>query len=105
MNDFLDNLAAIQYRKTHGLKKIMTKENKMQALIYSNDSQECERAESLLKSIGQDVKVFLLGDDFTQNQFNAEFGEDAEYPQISVGLNYRGSLKETLQYFKNQKVL
>ena len=83
----------------------MSKENKMQALVYSNSSQECERAESLLNSIGQDVKVFLLGDDFTQNQFNAEFGEDAEYPQISVGLNHRGSLKETLQYLKNKEVL
>ena len=83
----------------------MSKEKKMQALVYSNDSQECERAESLLNSIGQDVKVFLLGDDFTQNQFNAEFGEDAEYPQISVGLNHRGNLKETLQYLKNKEVL
>ena len=83
----------------------MSEENKMQALVYSNSSQECERAESLLNSIGQDVKVFLLGDDFTQNQFNAEFGEDAEYPQISVGLNHRGNLKETLQYLKNKEVL
>tara|TARA_B100000927_G_scaffold242709_1_gene204493 strand:- start:537 stop:788 length:252 start_codon:yes stop_codon:yes gene_type:complete len=83
----------------------MSEQNKMQALVYSNSSQECERAESLLNSIGQDVKVFLLGDDFTQNQFNAEFGEDAEYPQISVGLNHRGSLKETLQYLKNKEVL
>ena len=83
----------------------VSEENKMQALVYSNSSQECERAESLLKSIGQDVKVFLLCDDFTQSQFNAEFGEDAEYPQISVGLNHRGNLKETLQYLKNQKVL
>jgi|TARA_Y100000289_G_scaffold18668_1_gene17945 hypothetical protein len=83
----------------------MSEENKMQALVYSNSSQECERAESLLNSIGQDVKVFLLGDDFTQNQFNAEFGEDAEYPQISVGLNHRGNLKETLQYLKNKEIL
>ena len=60
---------------------------KMQALVYSNGSQECERAESLLHSIDQDVKVFLLDEDFTQSQFNADFWQDAEYPQISYGLN------------------
>jgi len=83
----------------------VSEENKVQALVYSNGSQECERAESLLNSIGHDVKVFLLDSDFTQSQFNAEFGEDAEYPQISVGLNHRGNLKETLQYLKNKEVL
>ena len=36
----------------------------MQALVYSNGSQECERAESLLHSIDQDVKVFLLAKEF-----------------------------------------
>ena len=82
----------------------MEAERLMQAVIYSNKSQECERAESLLTSIKQDVKVFYLDQDFTQNQFNAEFGEGSEYPQISVGLNHRGTLKETLQYFNKQGV-
>ena len=72
--------------------------DQVQALIYSNGSQECERAESLLNSIDQNVKVFLLGTDFTDPQFRAEFGDEAEYPQISVGLDHRGSLKETLKY-------
>tara|TARA_R100001509_G_C4707765_1_gene162238 strand:- start:41 stop:532 length:492 start_codon:yes stop_codon:yes gene_type:complete len=79
--------------------------NKMQALVYSNGNQECERAESLLISVNQDVRVYLLDEDFTQKQFNAEFGQDAEYPQISVGLNHRGNLKETLQYLKSKEVL
>ena len=77
----------------------------MQALVYSNGNQECERAESLLISVNQDVRVYLLDEDFTQKQFNAEFGQDAEYPQISVGLNHRGNLKETLQYLKSKEVL
>ena len=77
----------------------------MQSLVYSNGNQECERAENLLTSIGQDVRVYLLGEDFTQKQFNAEFGQNAEYPQISIGLNHRGNLKETLQYLKTKEVL
>ena len=77
----------------------------MQALVYSNGSQECERAESLLISIDQDVRVYKLGKDFTQKQFNAEFGLDAEYPQISYGLEHRGTLKETLNYMGKKGII
>ncbi len=79
--------------------------NKVQALVYSNGSQECERAESLLISIEQDVRVYLLDKDFTQKQFNAEFGHDAEYPQISYGLEHRGTLKETLNYMGRKGII
>jgi len=74
---------------------------KVQAVIWSNRSLECERAESLLLSVDEDVRVFYLDKDFTQRQFNAEFGEDAEYPQVQVGVDHRGTLKETLNYLKN----
>ena len=74
----------------------------MQPLIYSNGSQECERAESLLRSVQfnetLNPRVFLLGSDFSDKQFRAEFGSDAEYPQIAIGLDNRGSLKEKLKY-------
>jgi len=74
----------------------------MQALVYSNGGQESERAKQLLESLGQDIREFLLDVDFTDKQFRAEFGKDAEYPQISVGLNHRGSLKETLNFLKKE---
>jgi len=74
----------------------------MQALVYSNGGQESERAKQLLESLGQDIREFLLDEDFTDKQFRAEFGKEAEYPQISVGLNHRGSLKETLKFLKEE---
>jgi hypothetical protein len=78
----------------------------MQPLIYSNGSQECERAESLLKSVQfhecQNPKVFLLGTDFSDRQFRAEFGSEAEYPMIAIGLDHRGTLKETLKYMSDK---
>jgi|TARA_B100000085_G_scaffold102158_1_gene92951 hypothetical protein len=77
----------------------------MQALIYSNGSQECERAKMLLNSINEDTKEFLLGVDFSDRQFRAEFGSEAEYPQIAIGLKHRGTLKETLQYLQTKEVL
>ena len=73
-----------------------------QALVYSNGSQESERAKMVLEACGQEVREFLLGVDFSDRQFRAEFGEDAEYPQIALGLNHRGTLKETIQYMSNK---
>tara|TARA_R110002020_G_scaffold108774_1_gene251879 strand:+ start:895 stop:1137 length:243 start_codon:yes stop_codon:yes gene_type:complete len=77
----------------------------MQAVIYSNGSQECERASMLLKSIHEDFHEYILNEDFTDKQFHAEFGEEAEYPQIAIGLKHRGSLKETLHYINSNKIL
>ena len=72
-----------------------------QALVYSNGGQESERAVMVLEACGQNVKQFLLGIDFTHKQFKAEFGEEAEYPQVAIGLNHRGTLKETLKYMSD----
>ena len=70
----------------------------IQALIYGNGSQESERAKMVLEACGQDVREFILGADFSDRQVRAEFGSEAEYPQIAIGLNHRGTLKETLRY-------
>lgn len=72
-----------------------------QATLYSGGSQECERMKFLLKSIGIDVYEVLLGVDFSDRQFRAEFGSEATYPQISIGYKHIGSMKETLQYLKS----
>ena len=69
-----------------------------QALVYSNGSQESERAKMVLEACGQQVREFLLGADFSDRQFRLEFGDEAEYPQVAIGLNHRGTLKETLKY-------
>ena len=72
-----------------------------QALVYGNGSQESERAKMVLESCGQDVREFFLGVHFSDKQFRAEFGSEAEYPQIAIGLNHRGTLKETLKYMSD----
>ena len=47
-----------------------------QALVYSNGSQESERAKMVLEACGQEVREFLLGVDFSDKQFRAEFGSE-----------------------------
>ena len=72
-----------------------------QALVYSNGSQESERAKMVLEACGQEVREFFLGVHFSDRQFRAEFGPEAEYPQIAIGLDHRGTLKESLKYMSD----
>jgi glutaredoxin len=74
----------------------------MIAIIYSNGSQECERMTQLLKSLGGEFLEYRLNEHFTQRAFEAEFGKEATYPQVSIGAKHVGNIKETLQYCKEK---
>ena len=39
---------------------------------------------------------------FTEHQFRGEFGSEATYPQIAIGMKHIGSMKETLQYMSDK---
>lgn len=68
-------------------------------ILYAKDGcQECERAEMLFTSENRTYAKYVLGKDFTERQFVSEFGPNAEYPQIAIGCNHIGGLKETLQH-------
>ena len=72
----------------------------MQAVIYSNGSQECERMAALLESLGGEFHKYELGKQFTESQFKKEFGDEATYPQVSIGKVHIGDMKESLNYMK-----
>ena len=77
----------------------------MQAVIYSNGNQECERITSLLKTLDAQILEYKVNKHFTQKGFEAEFGPDATYPQINIGFKHVGNIKETLQYMKNEGMI
>jgi glutaredoxin len=77
----------------------------MQAVIYSNGSQECERITALLKSMGGEFHEYNLNEHFTQRAFEAEFGPEATYPQVAIGAKHLGSLKDVLHFLKENHLL
>ena len=77
----------------------------MQAVIYSNGNQECERAKTLLQKLNVEILEYKLNQHFSERGFVEEFGEEAEYPQVNVGFRHIGGLKETLNYFKDNNIL
>ena len=64
-------------------KQMVVKETTiMEAVIYSNGNQECERArKTLLEKLSFQISVYKLNQHFSQKGFVAEFGAEAEYPQ------------------------
>tara|TARA_R100000005_G_scaffold95181_1_gene75750 strand:- start:336 stop:572 length:237 start_codon:yes stop_codon:yes gene_type:complete len=74
----------------------------MQAVIYSNGSQECERMTSLLKTLDAQILEYKLNNHFTQRAFESEFGSEATYPQVAIGYNHIGDMKETLNFMKER---
>lgn len=74
-------------------------------VVYTNGSQECERVKALLKHLGGDFHEYRLNQHFDQRAFEAEFGENAEYPQVAIGAKHVGTLKETLSYMKTNALL
>ena len=75
------------------------------AVLYTNGGQESERAAQFLRCLGGEYLEYTLGKDFTHRQFVAEFGEDAEYPQVSIGYQHIGGLKDTLHYFEQRGLI
>ena len=80
-------------------------DKKISAILYTDGCQECERIRMLLKSLGGEYLEYELGVHFSDRQFRSEFGNDAEYPQITINHDHVGSLKETLQYFQNREII
>ena len=72
----------------------------MQAVIYSNGSQECERARVLLEKLEFQILEYKLNQHFSERGFVEEFGKEAEYPQVNIGFRHIGGLKDTLHYCK-----
>ena len=79
--------------------------SEINAVLYTDGNIECDRIRMLLESLDGEYKEYLLGADFSDRQFRAEFGSEAEYPQVTINNKHIGSLKETLKYFQQENVL
>ena len=77
----------------------------MEAVIYSNGNQECERARVLLEKLNFQILEYKLNQHFSARGFIEEFGEEAEYPQLNVGFRHIGGLTDTLHYCQQEGLL
>jgi|TARA_B100001939_G_scaffold59165_2_gene48313 glutaredoxin len=74
-------------------------------VLYSNGNQECDRARALLETLKVQIQEYKLNNHFTERAFISEFGEEAEYPQVSIGYKHIGGLKDVLHYMKENGLI
>ena len=56
----------------------------MNFTVYSRKGCDyCERIKTVLRLTGCTYVVYNLGEDFTREEFIAEFGEGSTFPQVS----------------------
>ena len=76
----------------------------MNFVIYSKDGcSYCEKVKKVLELTGSTFVVYNLGEDFTKEEFIAEFGEGATFPQVSCDGKKIGGSVETVKFLKEQQ--
>ena len=72
--------------------------------VYSrNGCDYCERIMTVLRLTGCTYVVYNLGEDFTREEFIAEFGEGSTFPQVSCDGKKLGGSVETVKFLKEQQ--
>lgn len=79
----------------------------MKFTVYSKyGCPYCSKVEEVLKLANFEHKVYKLDEDFTRNQFYAEFGEGATFPQVLLNdQQHLGGCTETVKYLKEQNLV
>ena len=76
----------------------------MNFVIYSKDGcSYCEMVIKVLELTGSTFVVYNLGEDFTKEEFIAEFGEGSTFPQVSCDGKKIGGSVETVKFLREQQ--
>ena len=76
----------------------------MNFTVYSREGcGHCDRIKTVLRLTGCTYVVYNLGEDFTREEFIAEFGEGATFPQVSCDGKKLGGSVETVKFLREQQ--
>jgi glutaredoxin len=78
----------------------------MKFTVYSKyGCPYCTKIEQVLQLANLDHVVYKLEEDFTRDQFYAEFGQGSTFPQVIVDDKHIGGCTDTVQYLKEQNIV
>jgi glutaredoxin len=78
----------------------------MNFTVYTKDNcPYCYKVKQVLELCGKDYVTYNLGEDFTKEQFYAEFGEGSTFPQVVIEGNHIGGCTDTIQYLKELSII
>jgi glutaredoxin len=78
----------------------------MNFTVYTKDNcPYCYKVKQALELCGKNYVTYNLGEDFTKDQFYAEFGKESTFPQVVIGEKHIGGCTETIQYLKELSII
>jgi glutaredoxin len=79
----------------------------MKYTIYSKHGcPYCDKVKQVMKLANLEHVIYTLDEDFTRNQFYAEFGEGSTFPQVILNdETHLGGCTETVRYLKEQNLV
>lgn len=79
----------------------------MKFTVYSKDGcPYCSKIKQVLELSNLEHKVYNLNQDFTREQFYAEFGNGSTFPQVIMDdTQHLGGCTETVKYLMENKII
>jgi len=84
----------------------MTQAMSQEFVVYSKDGcPYCDKVVQLLQFAELKHVVYKLGQHFTEDGFNDEYGRGATFPQVTYNDKRIGGCSETIKFLREQKHL
>ena len=78
----------------------------MKFTVYSKDGcPYCTKVQQVLQLAELQHVVYKLNNDFTREEFYAEFGEGSTFPQVICDDQKLGGSVDTIKFLKEQKIV
>ena len=78
----------------------------MNFTVYSKTScPYCDKVKNVLDLTEQKYVIYTLGQDFTKEEFYAEFGEGSTFPQVICDDKKLGGSVDTIKFLKEQQIV
>jgi glutaredoxin len=78
----------------------------MKFTVYSKEGcPYCDKVKKVLELTNMQFVVYTLEEDFTRDQFYAEFGEGSTFPQVICDDKKLGGSVDTIKFLKEQQIV
>ncbi len=78
----------------------------MNFTVYSKTGcPYCDKVKNVLDLTEQKYVIYTLGQDFTKEEFYAEFGEGSTFPQVICDDKKLGGSVDTIKFLKEQQIV
>jgi glutaredoxin len=79
----------------------------MKFTVYSkNGCPFCSKVQQVLQLSNLEHKIYKLDEDFTRDQFYAEFGQGSTFPQVIMNdTDHLGGCTDTVKYLQENNII